>query len=1163
MADDNKTLIASSEFDPAAFIAGIDAMTASLEKLSAQEDHIRADMNATNNTLKANRAELKQTEDQIKSLDKTSKTYADDLAKLRQQQTTLKTTNKEMTDSMKAQKVALTEINMSAVKYKESISQISAISKQVANENKGRTLFDVASLNQQVQDVVKAGANLRNVFKGKIDDKELVRLESAIAGAKDEFQQLGEIIDFIKPKLETLDPNSQEFADLTQVVETGEQVLEQYGQTVEQNEKKAVSMKTQLRLLREELAKLEDQGQENTAEFQEMAIAAGRLDDQIGDTQARIKVLGSDTRNLDFGIGAIRGVASAFGVAEGAAALFGIKNEDVMESIQRLNAIMLILNGLQEIQNLLQKQSVVAIVGQSIATKGAAIAQGVYAAAVGTATGAMRAFRIALLATGIGAFVVLLGVAVEAMSSFGDETNEAVDASIAFNEALEDGQLILDSRTRSIRLNGQIQEEQLKRGGATEKQISDARVANMQKERDALVLSKNEIRSQQDAYLAAGNSAGDFIEKSNAEATQLFGRILDIDDAILLEKEKNLTQAYDDQKKALENQEDLYRDYLGRLADLQRQLRDTILAAQPQDEQRLREGFANALADALADLDRDVSEGKLTKGRANVLKNLVRQINTVDLQEGLKEFKIANEKAETDLARSLFDLRMRAANERAELIRDQYTREAEIIANNAKTTEETLRRELADMITAINETADQGLISPEQAAINVQAVSEIYGEMLGNLIEQTERAQEQLSRSLFEITQAELQRTFASVAVGVSEQVTAEIVRVTQQFQAGAITYEQYQKQITKIAREESQQRIKVQISENEAILAGVRARLAAEQDPAQRKALEDQITQLRATITALKREEAGADAQNQQSETEGRNRRLEEIGKYATAIGNVVGQVVQFWAAANEAEQRSLDRSIALQERRVEAATRIAERGNAEYLRLEEDRLNELRIKQENAARRQLAINAVLQTSQALTAFISALAQGIATGGPLGGIAIAGAVIGLIGAGYQIINSLQKNNQQTFYKGTKSVKRKNGEPSGIDTVPALLTEGEAVIPGATNKEYSPAVAAIYDRSIPAEEMNAFVNSYRTNRRILPRLDHDRMAEVSNVVVTYDGELLAAHEKQAQKLEENNDLLKRMNQTLKSMGVSLNIDRHGLALSLMKAVQQEEISKKA
>jgi hypothetical protein len=1164
MADDNKTLIASSEFNPTAFIQGIDAMTASLEKLSAQEDVIRADMTATNNTLKANRAELKQTEDQIKALDKTSKTYTEDLAKLNAQQIAIKNQNKEMSASLKSQKDALAQIDQSANKYKTSLSQISAISKQVAQENKGRTLFDVASLNQQVQEVVRAGASLRNVFKGKIDDAELNRFEESIVSTGDEMQQLAQVIDFVKSKLSTLDPDSQEFADLNQIVETGEQVLEQYGKVVDDVGKKGGSLRSQLRELREELSRMEDQGLENTEQFRDMQIEAAKLEDQIGDTQQRIKVLASDTRNIDFGIGVIRGVASAFGVAEGAAALFGIKNEDVMESIQRLNAIMLILNGLQEIQNLLQKQSVVNIVGQSIATKAAAVSQAIFATVVGTSTGALRAFRVALLATGIGAFVVLLGLAVEAFISFTGSSEDSEEATERFTDALERQKGVLDRNIESIERAAALRRERLREQGADEGKLLDDQNAEI--EEKIKVLNNNITR--------LGQQANDEKVKLTKEADQKrIETIVDFYNQIealqfqqrLNEAKRDADVAEERRKKQIDAQKkslDLYRDYLERLAELQRELRDKTLDAQPQDESNIRQSFANSLSDALEDLDRDVNQGKLTRGRANVLRSLIRQINNVDLQVSIKEFKAEREKAETDMSRSLFDLRMKAAEERANLLRDELTREAQLIQQNGQNAEEALRRELADMITAINETRDQGLISPEAANENVRHISEIYGQLIDNVIEQTARAQEQLARRTFELVQEELTRTFSSIAIGVSEQVTAEIVRVTQKFQAGAITYEQYQKAITRIAREESEQRIATQISENEALLSGVQERLKAEQDPAQRKALEDQIIALRNTIDQLKRQAAGAEAEGLEADRQEFVDKVNRLNSYATAIGGIVNQVVSFWAAANQAEQQALDRSITLQERRVEAATRLAERGNAEYLRLEEDRLNELQIKQENAARRQLAINAVLQTSQALTAFISALAQGIATGGPLGGIAIAGAVIGLIASGYAIINSLQKNNVQTFKGGTKSVKR-NGEPSGVDTVPAMLSEGEAVIPVDRNKAYAPAVAAIYDRQIPAEEMNAFVNNYRVNRRSLPKLDHDKFGDVASVVVTYDGHLIAAHEKQAEKLEENNNLLRRVHKALVSMGVNVNVDKNGLAISVLKATEQFNIDKKS
>ncbi len=59
----------------------------------------------------------------------------------------------------------------------------------------------------------------------------------------------------------------------------------------------------------------------------------------------------------------------------------------------------------QQVANLLNKDSI-------LITQGQAAAQALYAVAVGTSTGAMKAFRIALLATGIGAAVAAVGLLV-------------------------------------------------------------------------------------------------------------------------------------------------------------------------------------------------------------------------------------------------------------------------------------------------------------------------------------------------------------------------------------------------------------------------------------------------------------------------------------------------------------------------------------------------------------------------------------------------------------------------------------------------------------------------------------------------------------------------------------------------------------------------------
>ena len=113
------------------------------------------------------------------------------------------------------------------------------------------------------------------------------------------------------------------------------------------------SLRAELRSLKQELATLDP----SDARFGELAAQAGELEDRIGDVNLEIRNLASDTAALDGTIQGIQGVAGAFQVAQGSAALFGVESSELQQTLVRLTALLNITNGLQQIQNLLQRQS--------------------------------------------------------------------------------------------------------------------------------------------------------------------------------------------------------------------------------------------------------------------------------------------------------------------------------------------------------------------------------------------------------------------------------------------------------------------------------------------------------------------------------------------------------------------------------------------------------------------------------------------------------------------------------------------------------------------------------------------------------------------------------------------------------------------------------------
>ena len=207
------------------------------------------------------------------------------------------------------------------------------------------------------------------------------------------------------------------------------------------------SAKQRLREMQKELIAMAQAGQQGTDAFKRLEQQAGSLKDEIGDVNQRIKNLASDTKRIDAFVGAVQGIAAGFQIAQGAAALFGDENEDLQKAMLKVQGAIALANGVQQVANLLQKESAVMMGINTAATK-------LYATVVGTATGAMRAFRIALAATGIGAIVVLIGLAADAMALFSSNTKEAANDQKNLKRSLEDTAGTLEYYERKLKANG-------------------------------------------------------------------------------------------------------------------------------------------------------------------------------------------------------------------------------------------------------------------------------------------------------------------------------------------------------------------------------------------------------------------------------------------------------------------------------------------------------------------------------------------------------------------------------------------------------------------------------------------------------------------------------------------------------------------------------------
>ena len=148
---------------------------------------------------------------------------------------------------------------------------------------------------------------------------------------------------------------------------TLEQINVQYGketQVTNQQTKATQGLTTQSRSLREEmrgiaiaLAEMEANGQRGSKAYNQLRARGAQLTDAMGDARTQMRLLAHDNAGLQGVMDGLSGVSGAFTAATGAITLFGVQNEDLQKSMVRLQSVMSITMGLQQVLNTLNKDS--------------------------------------------------------------------------------------------------------------------------------------------------------------------------------------------------------------------------------------------------------------------------------------------------------------------------------------------------------------------------------------------------------------------------------------------------------------------------------------------------------------------------------------------------------------------------------------------------------------------------------------------------------------------------------------------------------------------------------------------------------------------------------------------------------------------------------------
>lgn len=194
---------------------------------------------------------------------------------------------------------------------------------------------------------------------------------------------------------------------------------------------KQLPLKAELKALKQEMTDLLAQGITPADKaFQDLAKRAGQIQDNIADANAQVKIFADDARGLTGALNLIGTASAGFGLVTGSMKAFGVESESLTSTISALGASMTVLNSVKQLEISLTDRasasyavfngvisplkegynSLISLVtgktvstqAETTATEGAIVAETAHSAA-------LKVLKGALVATGIGAIVVLLG----------------------------------------------------------------------------------------------------------------------------------------------------------------------------------------------------------------------------------------------------------------------------------------------------------------------------------------------------------------------------------------------------------------------------------------------------------------------------------------------------------------------------------------------------------------------------------------------------------------------------------------------------------------------------------------------------------------------------------------------------------------------------------
>lgn len=443
------------------------------------------------------------------------------------------------------------------------------------------------------------------------------------------------------------------------------------------------NVRKQLKEATADLIRMQDQFGETSQEAVRAAKRVAQLKDQIESAREAADLFDPGKKFQAFTTAASQ-IAAGFSAVQGAMALVGVESEEVEKTLLKVQGALALSQGLSELGDLQKSFTAFNTIIQS-----STILQRVNAAATALTGGAMRALgisvnttstsfkvlRTAIISTGIGALVVAIGFAVEALMNLADSTEDAEDASKKFEEQEKKTEDAIKAKTQAlndtISAMDAVTQTALKRArleGASEEQITNIQRKALQdkidlrkRDLDSIDTSNSEFFNKTKAYGQA------LAELENFELDQRLKRQDEGNKKLEQRREKQI----EDRKKKDEEQKKI-REAADKVLDEAR--RAKLTEQQRAEEDIIRQFEENKKALQLAGIKDFTS---IEEQRELALK-AVRDKYRIEQEEKDKEAKDKQLQKDTEHAARLEKIRVNTLNAQREFNDAMLRLEAEL-----------------------------------------------------------------------------------------------------------------------------------------------------------------------------------------------------------------------------------------------------------------------------------------------------------------------------------------------------------------------------------------------------------------------------------------------------------------------------------------------------